>query len=138
MKTPKPQEQTKQRFEFVEITEALPRLQDGEYAVKKKIAGQTVQCFEWFSKGSFPSAVIFEVLLPVPYESEQTKQERYSLQTLRNKFKNKYDYNLQMIGGMFNIFIEKNDVDLWDSGSYLTEHEAIEAALNYLNKINPK
>jgi hypothetical protein len=69
--------------------------------------------------------------------SIEEKSEKLTLQSLRNKFKNKYDYNLQMMNGVFNIYIAKYNVDLWDTGGHLTEHDAILEALNYLNKINP-
>ncbi|MEK6883460.1 MAG: hypothetical protein AABY22_27785 [Nanoarchaeota archaeon] len=60
-----------------------------------------------------------------------------TLQSLRNKFKNKYEYNLQMMNGEFNIYIQKDDVDLWSSLGNLTEHEAISEAMEYINRINP-
>ena len=47
-----------------------------------------------------------------------------------------YDFNCQFMNGEWNIFIEKNDVDLTSFGSFNDLSEAVEEALKYLNRIN--
>jgi hypothetical protein len=53
--------------------------------------------------------------------------------------KNRYEFNLQVWGaGNNNIFITKGDVEMWSGGGYNTATEAIEAALEYLDRVNKK
>lgn len=53
------------------------------------------------------------------------------------KYAGKYQISFQMWGtGNFNIYIDKDDVDLWSTGGHETANEAIKEALKYLNRIN--
>lgn len=49
----------------------------------------------------------------------------------------KYDITIQMYDGDFNIYISKNDINLYCPGGYEDLWEAIQDALNWLNKVNP-
>lgn len=49
----------------------------------------------------------------------------------------KYTINFQLWGpGNFNIYIEKDGIDLWSWGGGDTAQEAIDKAVEYLNRIN--
>lgn len=57
------------------------------------------------------------------------------------KYAGKYQIGLhfQMWGeGNYNIYIEKNGIDLWSTGGNTTAEEAMKEALKYLNRINRK
>jgi hypothetical protein len=48
-----------------------------------------------------------------------------------------YEFNFQFWGeGNNNVYISKDDVDLYDSGGYNTIEEVLVCALTYLYKIN--
>lgn len=52
-------------------------------------------------------------------------------------FTPKYTFNFQFWGeGNNNVYISKDDVELFDSGGYLTIEEVIVCALQYIYKIN--
>lgn len=49
-----------------------------------------------------------------------------------------YEFSFQFWGkDSNNCRVYKNDVELYDSGGFETPKQAIEAALKYVNKINP-
>ena len=54
-----------------------------------------------------------------------------------NSFVGKYEINFQLWGkGNYNIYISKDDVELWSSGGHETADEAMTEALRYLRRIN--
>jgi len=61
-----------------------------------------------------------------------------TLQSLKKDWGKIYDFNLQLFNDEFNLYIEKNGVDLESFGGYQTESEVVEVAENYLNRVNPK
>lgn len=53
------------------------------------------------------------------------------------KWSGKYLFSFQFWGkGNNNVFIAKDDVDLYDTGGYLTAEDVMIAALQYIYKIN--
>lgn len=53
------------------------------------------------------------------------------------KFSDKYQFSFQFWGsGNNNVYIMKDDVDLYDTGGYLTAEDVMIAALQYIYKIN--
>lgn len=52
-------------------------------------------------------------------------------------FAGKYQISMQLWGdGNNQIFIQKDDVDLWDCGNEKTPLDAMKKAISYLNRIN--
>lgn len=50
-----------------------------------------------------------------------------------------YQFSFQFWGeGNNNVFIEKDDVELYSTGGHSTPQKAIYEALKYIRKINPK
>lgn len=55
------------------------------------------------------------------------------------EYAGKYYISIQFWGqGNYNIFIEKDNIDLLSAGGFDTPNEAIDTVLNYLDKINSK
>ena len=54
-----------------------------------------------------------------------------------NKYAGKYQFSFQFLGeGNNNVYIMKDDVDLFDTGGLDTPREALKVALEYIYKIN--
>lgn len=55
------------------------------------------------------------------------------------EYAGKYEFSFQFWGeGNNNIYIVKDDVDLYDSGGHETIKDCLENALKYLDRINRK
>lgn len=55
------------------------------------------------------------------------------------EYAGKYEFNFQFWGaGNNNIYIMKDNVDLYDSGGHETIKDCLEDALKYLDRINRK
>lgn len=52
------------------------------------------------------------------------------------KWKDVYDVNFQMYGGEFNIYLSKNDIELYSMGGCETPEEALNGCLAWINKVN--
>jgi hypothetical protein len=53
------------------------------------------------------------------------------------KYSDRYQFTFQFWGeGNNNVFIDKDDVDIYNTGGYDTPEEVMEAAIEFLDKIN--
>jgi len=53
------------------------------------------------------------------------------------KYSDKYQFSFQFWGnGENNVYIAKDDINLYDTGGYLTIEDVMIAALHYIYKVN--
>lgn len=53
------------------------------------------------------------------------------------RWSQKYDFSFQFWGeGYNNVYISKDDVDLYDTGGYETVEEVIKVTLNWIYRVN--
>ena len=54
------------------------------------------------------------------------------------KWKNHYNISIQIYDEQFNIYISRNDVDLYSCGGYDNINDAAQVALEWIKKVNKK
>lgn len=52
------------------------------------------------------------------------------------KYKDTYNFNCQLYGGTWQIYVSKNDVDLTDTGGHVKLSDAVKVIVEWLNRVN--
>ena len=47
-----------------------------------------------------------------------------------------YNMNFQMYDGEFNIYLSKEDIDVFETGGHLTPEDALKTTLKWIEKVN--
>lgn len=51
-------------------------------------------------------------------------------------YKNQYDFTLQLMDGEYNVFVERDLVELYAIGGYKTADEAIDGVIKWIKRVN--